>query len=47
MALHHPNEVGVGWRLELVFGDFLDAIDETPTIDAIEEGWASVGLSLR
>ena len=38
MALHHPDEVGVGWGLELVFGDFLDAVDEAPTIGAIEEG---------
>ena len=42
MALHHPDEVGVGWGLELVFGDFLDAVDEAPTIGAIEEG-LSVG----
>lgn len=36
MALHHPNEVRVGWGLELVFGHLFDAIDQ-----------ASVGLSLR
>ncbi|MDF0672896.1 MAG: hypothetical protein P0120_00945 [Nitrospira sp.] len=38
MALHHPDEVRVGWRLELVLADFFDAIDNAPTIGAIEEG---------
>ena len=38
MALHHLDEVGVGWGLKLVFRDFLDAIDEAPTRRAIEEG---------
>lgn len=38
MALHHPDEVGVGWRLELVFGNLLDTVDEAPTSGAIEEG---------
>lgn len=37
MALHHPNQVGVGWGLELVFGDFLDAVDHASTRGAIEE----------
>lgn len=42
MPLHRPNQVGVGGRLRLVFADFLDAVDQAPTIGAIEEG-LSVG----
>ena len=38
MALHHPTQVRIGWGLELALGNFLDAIDEAPTIGAIEEG---------
>lgn len=37
MALHHPNQVRVGWGLELVLGDFLDAVDQASTRGAIEE----------
>ena len=38
MPLHHPNEVRVGWRLKLVFADFLNAIDQASTVGAVEEG---------
>ena len=38
MALHHPNQVRAGRGLKPVFGNFLDAADEAPTIGAIEEG---------
>lgn len=38
MALHYPDEIGVGWGLQLVFRDFLNAVDEAPTRGAIEEG---------
>lgn len=38
MALHYPDEVGVGWGLRLVFGDFLDAVDEASTRDTVEQG---------
>ena len=38
LALHHPNQIRVGWGLELVLGDFLDAVDEVPTRGAIAEG---------
>lgn len=38
MALHHPNQVRVGRSLELVLGDFLDAIDQASTISAGENG---------
>ena len=37
MALHHPNQVRVGWGLELVLGDFLDAVNQASTRGAIEE----------
>lgn len=37
MALHHPNQVRVGRGLQLVFRDFLHAVDETPTRGAVEE----------
>lgn len=38
MALHHPNELRVGRSLQLVFRDFLDAVDQAWTRGAIEEG---------
>ena len=38
MALHHPNQVRVGRGLELVLGDFLDAVDHASTRGAIEQG---------
>ena len=38
ITLHRPDDVRVGRSLELVFGDFLNAIDETSTRGAIEEG---------
>ncbi len=38
MALHHLDKVRVGRGLQLVFRDFFDAVDETPTIGAIKEG---------
>lgn len=47
MALHHSNQVGVGWGLELILADFFDAIDQASTRRAIEEGLGTVGLSLK
>jgi hypothetical protein len=38
MPLHHPNQVRVERHLKLVLRDFLDAIDQAPTIGAIEKG---------
>ena len=37
MALHELNEIGVRRCLQLVFGDFLDALDEVVTRGAVEE----------
>ncbi|NGZ61181.1 MAG: hypothetical protein CV081_11865 [Nitrospira sp. LK265] len=34
----HPVEVGVGCGLEVILADFFDAVDEAPTIGAIDEG---------
>lgn len=38
MALHDPNQIQVGLSLQLVFGDFLDAVDQTSMRGAIEKG---------
>lgn len=38
MMLHHPDEVGVGWGLQLVLENFLDAVDQASTRGAVEEG---------
>lgn len=38
MALHHLDEVRVGWGLQLVLRDFLDAVDEASARDTVEQG---------
>ena len=47
MALHDLDQVGVRRSLQLVFGDFLDALDEVGTRGAIEEGLRIVSPSFR
>lgn len=41
MALHHPNQVGIEWGLELVLGGLVDTIDQASTSGTAEDGLVS------